>query len=163
MDGAPGAGEMLGHALDGAIAAGEQAAHDLVDLCLPACGARLDRLDPFAQIIRDQRMRARDPALHVVRRQQDRIVIRIEGDAATEELAITLAVVRRRIMQLHLQWPPIAAEQRLDDAVDAAERHVDGLTRRARLPAAQMQRDCHGVLVARNIEPHALVMDMNEA
>src|SRR6478752_2549891 len=118
MDGTTGAGEMLGHALDRAVAACEQDAYHLVDLLLPACRPRLDRLDPFAQIARDQRMRARDPPLHVMRRQQDRIVIGIEGDAATEEIAVALAVVWRRIMQMHLERPPIAAEQRLDDAVD---------------------------------------------
>ncbi|MET3153802.1 hypothetical protein ABIF34_000827 [Bradyrhizobium japonicum] len=162
VDSAAGAGEMLGHALDRAVAAGEQQAHDLVDLLLPACRTRLDRLDPLAQIARDQRMRARDPALHVVHRQQDRVVLGVERHAAAEEVAVALAVVRRRIMQMHLLRPPVMTEQRLDDAVDAAERHVDRLARRARLPSAEMQCDGHGLLVACNVKPHAVMMDMDE-
>jgi hypothetical protein len=45
VDGTPGAGEVFGDALDRAVAAGEQETHDLVDLLLPACRPRLDRLD----------------------------------------------------------------------------------------------------------------------
>lgn len=66
-------------------------------------------------------------------------------------------------MQVNFQRPPIAAEQRLDDAVDAAERHVDRLHLRGRLPAAQMQRDGYGLLVVGDVQLHAVVMDRDEA
>lgn len=162
MDGAAVAGEMLGDAFDRAVALREQAAHDLVDFLLPAGRPVLDRLDPFAQIARDQGMRAWNPPRHVVCRHQDRIIVRVERHPAAEKVEVALAIVRRRVVQAHFQRAPVAAEERLDDAMDAAERHIDRLARRRRLPPAQMQRDDHGLPVLDDFELHAVMMNMDE-